>query len=155
MPMSDPRISGESSLRNPVYLLLPLLAGCMSDEPLQQPTPLFDAPPFEYPVELWERGVEGETVLMIHISSIGEVDSAYVHRSSGYAQFDSAAVAAAHQLRFTPGRRGEKRIGLWAKLPVMFTRDGADTGGVRVVPPDPLPPDFHEPAIRRSEPLPK
>lgn len=124
-------------MRSRIVIALALaLPGCLSDEPIQQPTPLFETPPFEFPVELWDRGVEGETVLMIHITPTGSVDSAYVWQSSGYAPFDSAALAGASQLRFTPGRRGEKRVKLWAKLPVRFSREGAAAGGMRVPPPD-------------------
>ncbi|MEN8373952.1 MAG: energy transducer TonB [Gemmatimonadota bacterium] len=90
---------------------------------MQQPTPLFEAPPFEFPLALWDRGVEGQTVLMVHITPLGMVDSAYVHESSGYAQFDSAAIAGAHLLRFMPGKRGERRVETWARLPVRFSRD--------------------------------
>lgn len=110
------------------------LAGCLSDEPIQQPTPLFETAPVEFPAELWDRGVEGETILMIHITPMGTVDSAYVWQSSGHPAFDSAALAGASQLRFTPGRRGEKRVEVWAKLPVRFDRDGASAGGISVPP---------------------
>lgn len=113
------------------------LGGCLTDEPLQQPTPLFETAPFEFPEHLWDEGVEGETTLMIHITRLGAVDSAYVWRSSGHAPFDSAALAGAAQLRFTPGRRGERRVDIWAKLPVRFSRDGAGVGGINVPPPPP------------------
>lgn len=123
-----------------------LAAGaCVSDEPVQQPTPLFEAAPFEFPMALWDRGVEGETILMVHITPVGTVDSAYVHESSGYAQFDSAAIAGAHLLRFTPGRRGDRRVDMWARLPVRFSRQspsgevgalGAPPGDTAAPPPE-------------------
>src|SRR5690606_20096797 len=111
--------------------LLFLVAGCAGDEPLQQPSPLSTTSPFEYPIELWDRGIEGETVVLIHITAMGEVDSATVYRSSGYPQFDSVAVAGAYRRRFTPGRRGDKRVRTWARLPVRFTKDGGATAGTR------------------------
>lgn len=111
-------------------VLLALAAGCAGDEPLQRPSPLFTGSPFQYPVELWDRGIEGETVLLIHISTMGVVDSVTVDRSSGYQQFDSVAVAGAYQLRFTPGRRGDRRVRTWARLPVRFTKDGGAAAGV-------------------------
>lgn len=110
-------------------VLLLLAAGCAGDEPLQRPSPLFTGSPFQYPVELWDRGIEGETILLIHITAMGVVDSATVYQSSGYRQFDSVAVAGAYQLRFTPGRRGDKRVRTWARLPVRFTRDGGAAAG--------------------------
>lgn len=111
-----------------------LLAACVADEPVQRPTPLFEAPPFEFPMDLWAQGIEGETVLMIHITADGSVDSAYVHESSGYQQFDSAAVMAAHRLRFNPGRKGDRRVHVWAKLPVRFTRDARSERRPRTFP---------------------
>lgn len=106
-------------------LLLALAIGCGSDEPVEGPTPITDASPFEFPVELWDLGIEGETMLMIHVNLQGTVDSAVVEKSSGYAEFDSAAVAGARELRFIPGRKGEKRVAMWARLPVKFEKESA------------------------------
>ncbi len=124
-----------------------LAAGaCVSDEPVQQPTPLFEAAPFEFPMALWDRGVEGETVLMVHITPMGTVDSAYVHESSGYPQFDSAAIAGSHLLRFTPGRRGDRRVDMWARLPVRFSRTSPDgEPGALETPQGDAPPPPREP----------
>jgi TonB family protein len=107
-------------------LIVPLALACGSDEPIEPPRPLTAESPFEFPVSLWDEGIEGETLLMVHVTTLGEVDSTYVKVSSGYAEFDSAAVAGARELRFAPGRKGEKRIDRWVRLPVKFTRDGAE-----------------------------
>lgn len=89
------------------------------------PSPI-DAPaPFRYPVALWDRGVQGETLLQLHVTDAGAVDSVNVERSSGRVQFDSAAVAGAYQLRFIPGHRGGRKLPMWVKLPVRFSRDSA------------------------------
>jgi TonB family protein len=54
-----------------------------------------------------------------------------VVQTSGYAAFDSAAVAGARDLRFTPARREGKRITVWAEVPVYFSkRPRPDTLGV-------------------------
>ena len=79
--------------------------------------------PFEYPVALWDERVQGETLLLVHVTAVGDVDSAYVHTSSGVAALDSAAVAGALQLRFSPARQGNKRVPMWTKLPVRFSVD--------------------------------
>ena len=92
------------------------------------PTVVSEGSPFSYPVELWDRGVEGETELMILVSDMGEVDSAYVSHESGVAQFDSAALAGARQLRFSPARSGEQRIAKWIKVPIRFSRGAATVG---------------------------
>lgn len=98
---------------------------CGSDEPIEAPRPLTAESPFEFPLVLWDEGIEGETLLMVHVTTLGEVDSTYIKESSGYAEFDSAAVAGARSLRFAPGRKGDKRIDRWVGLPVKFTREGA------------------------------
>lgn len=90
------------------------------DVPLTDPVPLSDESPFRYPIGLWDRRVEGETVLMVHVTDMGAVDSAYVLLSSGEAAFDDAALAGSAALRFAPARRGEDRVASWARLPVRF-----------------------------------
>ena len=42
-------------------LALVLLSACRGDQPFVEPAPLWSASPFEFPVELWDSGVEGET----------------------------------------------------------------------------------------------
>lgn len=99
-----------------------LLGACGSDAPLELPTPIEQASPFVYPESLWDEGVEGQAVVMVHVSAEGDVDSAYVRSTSGYAAMDSAAIAGAWLLRFTPGRRGEDPVGVWVRVPVRFSK---------------------------------
>jgi TonB family protein len=116
-------------------LLLALCAGCNGDaEPVAQPVPATRENPIEYPVSMWDRGVEGEAVLLLHVNELGDVDSAYVERTSGHAEFDSAAVSGARKLQFTPGRRGEHAIAMWTRVPVRFARDSTATVGTTAPP---------------------
>lgn len=92
------------------------------DEPVTDPEPISIESPFRYPVGLWDAGVEGEVVVMVHVTEVGAVDSVYVVESSGRPAFDSAAVDGARELEFAPGRRGDRRIAMWARLPVRFQR---------------------------------
>lgn len=103
---------------------LGLLAGCGEAEPelVTIPQPLPAQAPFHYPVELWDAGVEGQTTVMVRVTDMGAADSVYVLESSGQAAFDSSAVAGARTLKFAPGRRGDRRIPMWVRLPVRFTR---------------------------------
>ncbi|WP_419163302.1 energy transducer TonB family protein [Candidatus Palauibacter sp.] len=78
--------------------------------------------PFAYPLDPWERGVGGETLLRIHISAEGLVDSAAVFRSSGDPALDSAALAGARRLRYRPARHRDAPIAIWAHLPVRYPR---------------------------------
>lgn len=110
------------------------------------------ASPFAYPVELWDRGIEGESMLMVHVTERGAVDSAYVLTSSGFAEFDSAAVNGAHALQFTPARRGDERIAMWTRLPVRFSMDtlAAPDGAGAIG--DAVPASLREPADSANTP---
>lgn len=110
-------------MRVPAAGVLLMLACSPSDEPIDSPQRMPGPSPFVYPEELWDDQVEGETVLMVHVTVQGGVDSAFVHESSGFAAFDAAAVAGARQLRFTPARQGTRRVPLWARVPVRFVLD--------------------------------
>jgi TonB family protein len=107
-----------------------LLAACGRDDAaLQDPVPMPDASPIEYPVALWDSNVQGETEVLVHINEFGDVDSVLIATTSGYAEFDSAALAGARLLRFTPGRRGDKRVAVWTKIPVRFAQDSSAVVG--------------------------
>ena len=98
------------------------LGACGSDAPLELPAPVEQASPFVYPEELWDRDVEGQAVVMVHVTTEGDVDSAYVRTTSGYEAMDAAAIDGAKQLRFRPGRRGDDPVGVWVRVPVRFTK---------------------------------
>jgi protein TonB len=120
---------------SPAMLLITAAAtACGKDEPTEDPRPLAQESPFEYPIALWDEGAEGEAMLMVRVTAQGQVDSTYVERSSGYAAFDSAAVEGARKLRFSPGRKGEKRVESWARLPVKFTKSAPAAGQGEAVP---------------------
>ncbi len=96
--------------------------GCGADAEIEQPRPLFGEVPIEYPIHMWDQDMEGETLLRVRVGDTGGVDSVEVVESSGYASFDSAAVDGARRLRFTPARQDGKRIEVWAKVPVLFSK---------------------------------
>ncbi len=108
--------------------------GCGPSGPVELPQALIDSSPIQYPVELWDLGMHGETMLMVHVTESGAIDSLYVSRSSGFPEFDSAAVQGARHLRFSPGRRGGRRADMWARMPVRFDREsGGAAGGTEAV----------------------
>ena len=76
--------------------------------------------PFGYPADAWAQGIGGETVLRIHISERGAVDSVRIVQSSGHSSLDSAAVAGALKLRYRPARQGDDEVGVWGTLPVRY-----------------------------------
>jgi TonB family protein len=106
-------------------------AACGEEAEIEQPTPLYGEVPIEYPLHMWDQDMEGATLLRVRVNDVGAVDSVAVFESSGYASFDSAAVAGAHDLRFTPARKEGKRIAVWAEVPVYFSkRPRPDTLGL-------------------------
>lgn len=110
---------------------LMVCGACTDEAEIEQPTPLYGEVPIEYPLHMWDQDMEGETLLRVRVSDVGVVDTVEVLESSGYASFDSAAVAGAHDLRFTPARREGKRIAVWAEVPVYFSkRPRPDTLGL-------------------------
>lgn len=112
-----------------------LTLGCGAEGEIEQPTPLFGNVPIEYPLHMWDQDMEGETLLRVRVGDTGTVDSVEVVESSGYASFDSAAVAGALDLRFTPARQDGERIEVWAHVPVRFSkRPRPDTLGISTSP---------------------
>jgi TonB family protein len=105
-----------------VPLLLFSLLGCGQGEQLEDPVPLYGDVPIEYPLRLWDADVEGQTLLRIRVTVTGSVDSVEVVETSGYPAFDSAAVRGALHLRYSPARRNGKRVEVWAKVPIHFTK---------------------------------
>jgi len=103
-----------------------LLGACgVAPQPVASPELVPGPSPFEYPLSLWDSEVDGTTELMVHVSVAGSVDSVYVERGSGYPAFDSAAVAGARALRFSPARQGEEAVAAWTRVPVRFSHDSA------------------------------
>ena len=95
---------------------------CGGEGEIEQPTPLYGAVPIDYPIQLWDQDMEGQTMLRVRVSDTGTVDSVEVVGSSGYEAFDSAAVAGARDLRFSPARRDGERIEVWTTVPARFLK---------------------------------
>jgi len=118
--------------RFPLPLVLVVLFGaCAGDQQIDPPTPLFQDVPVEYPLDLWDRDIEGETLVRVRVSDTGSVTEAEVLESSGIEAFDSAAVAGAMDMRFQPAQRNGRRIEVWARLPIRFTKRPSTGGDIR------------------------
>jgi TonB family protein len=96
----------------------------------EMPVVINSESPFQYPADLFDQGVEGETRLRLFVDSTGRVvpESTKVASSSGTPGFDSTAVRGAVELRFAPGRRDGQPVGMAFYLPVVFRRYAAPTG---------------------------
>lgn len=101
-----------------------LLMGCDMAREIERPRPRFAASPVEYPLEMWNRDVEGTTVVRVLVNESGDVDSAVVVESSGVALLDSAAIRGARVMEFEPALRRGEPLQVWARLPVHFSKDG-------------------------------
>jgi TonB family protein len=110
--------------------LAALLTGCAGDQEIERPTPLQAGTAIEYPLSMWDRDVEGQTLLRVLVSETGAVKRVEVMQSSGHAQLDSAAVEGARDLRFQPAMRAGRRIEVWATVPVAFSKKPKEGGGV-------------------------
>jgi TonB family protein len=121
-PAADPIVKRVLSIRGGALAALLLATSCGGEGEIQQPTPLYGEIPIEYPLQLWDQDREGETLLRVRVTDMGDVDSIEVVQSAGEPAFDSAAVAGARELRFRPARRNGKRIEVWAKVPVHFSK---------------------------------
>lgn len=104
---------------------IPSLTACAGDGEVEEPAPLGDAVPIEYPLEMWDQGIEGETVLQVRVNELGEVDSVAVIETSGHEPLDSAAAEGARAMRFQPGRKGGRDVPVWVRIPVQFSRQSS------------------------------
>ncbi len=106
-----------------------LTLGCGIGADIERPRPLFDDSPVEYPVDMWERGVEGSTLVRVLVGADGGVERAEVAESSGHASLDSAAVKGAQAMRFAPALRDGEPLRVWARVPVHFRKPEGEAGG--------------------------
>lgn len=82
---------------------------------------------FHIPPALYQKHVQGNVVLHLHISAMGAVvpESISVVESSGYPALDSAAVKGSQELVFAPAKLKGKAIAVSVKLPVFFRHPDA------------------------------
>lgn len=98
---------------------LPPGAGLGGDSGVARPLGGYQVKP-RYPESARRQGVEGTTLLKIHVSDTGRVEDVLVERSAGHQDLDLAAMEAVKQWRFEPARRGKQSVAVWVMLPVRF-----------------------------------
>jgi len=86
------------------------------------PRALFNPPP-EYPAAALRAGIEGRVVIRVELTHEGRVATATLHKSSGQASLDAAALAAVRRWRFEPtaGPTGKPLRSRTFAVPVRFT----------------------------------
>lgn len=100
-----------------------LAIACAGDESVEKPVALSAESPVEYPVEMWNQGVEGRALLRVLVNVEGGVDSVMLAESSGHGALDSAAMAGVRAMAFAPARRNGEPLRAWADVPVRFSTD--------------------------------
>ncbi len=104
----------------------PAIAGASAAAPSDAP-PLITAPRFrrpprppEYPPRAVELDLTGTVVVRALLDPEGDPREIRIHRSSGHAILDGAAVAAVRGWHFAPAARDGQRIAAWVEVPVHF-----------------------------------
>jgi periplasmic protein TonB len=73
-----------------------------------------------YPAVSRRLREQGRVLLDAHILPDGTVGELKLKRSSGFARLDEAAMAAVHQWRYVPAKRGDQPIAFWYVQPIDF-----------------------------------
>ncbi len=73
-----------------------------------------------YPATARRLGIQGTTLLKVHVLVDGRVGDIVVQESAGHADLDRAATDAVRRWRFDPARRGSDAVSMWVLLPVEF-----------------------------------
>lgn len=89
--------------------------------PFEKTIPLYDFnPPPAYPRLARRRGIEGTTLLKVHVMEDGSVGAVLVFQSSGYKILDESAMAAVKKWRFKPALDRGRAVAMWVFVPVTF-----------------------------------
>ena len=90
--------------------------------PEEPPVAINPVSPVRYPPALLAQGIEGRVLLRLYVDSAGQVvpDSIRVAESSGYPALDSAALAGAPELRFSPALQQGHPVAAPFLQPVQF-----------------------------------
>jgi len=73
-----------------------------------------------YPDSARRAGIQGTTLLRIHIEMDGRVSDVSVERSAGHQGLDEAAADAVRRWRFEPAQNSTGAVSVWALVPVEF-----------------------------------
>ncbi len=74
----------------------------------------------EYPESLRRRGIEGRVIVKVLIDEQGKVIRTQILKGSPYVELNEAAVEAAKQFEFEPGKAKDKPVKVWMTIPFSF-----------------------------------
>lgn len=104
-----------------LFLSLPLTARAQSTLPaLAKP---LESP--RYPAEAMRYGIEGTTVVAVHVLETGTAGDVLIARTSGFNLLDAEAIRLARSAQFVPAQRGGAPADAWVRLPIAFVIQGA------------------------------
>lgn len=112
--------------------LAPVMSAPPAPAPAEPPRvvpPRFDAaylnnPPPVYPAAARRRGEHGRVQLRVYVTAAGTAEQVELFRTSGSGALDAAAREAVERWRFVPARQGDRPVGAWVIVPVVFTLEG-------------------------------
>ena len=73
-----------------------------------------------YPATARRLGIQGTTLLRIHVLVDGRVGDVVVQETAGHPDLDQAAAEAVRRWRFEPARHGDDPVAMSVMLPVEF-----------------------------------
>lgn len=73
-----------------------------------------------YPPMLRDAGVGGTVLVWFFIDENGRVQDTRINKSSGYDQFDQAALRVADIMEFSPAYNRDEKVPVWVALPITF-----------------------------------
>lgn len=76
--------------------------------------------PPAYPELARKRGYQGTVVLEVLVKKDGHAGTIRLEESSGYKLLDQAAIHAAKEWLFSPGKEEDELVEMWVKIPVRF-----------------------------------
>ena len=79
-----------------------------------------DNPPPTYPAAARRRGLQGTVQLEVFVGRDGRPRELRLAAGSGATALDEAALAAVHDWRFVPARRGREEVDAWVVVPIRF-----------------------------------
>jgi len=89
--------------------------------PIQEAIPVYRKNPSpKYPRMARRRGYEGTVVMEVLVNREGRAEDLRLYESSGYPVLDRSAMNSVKNWLFYPGKRGDKEVDMWVKVPVRF-----------------------------------
>ncbi len=74
----------------------------------------------EYPPALKTAGTSGQVLIWLLIDETGAIAQTAIKKTSGYEDFDSAAVRVGRTMHFKPALDRDKPVMVWVALPIIF-----------------------------------